>query len=194
MRCTFDNLAKICQQQYGQIIGSDVMLNKARLLADDQALSTLQSIKWNAICLSSYLVVNWIPYHIRKSNFQRIIQTPGTVIVYFNKDGRESVSFGTYCKVQAGNMYYIDYYGPTDSQAEIKTHYLKHLYNLRNISQNHEEQVYVFTSFLKEDSPGSKHLDQLKEFVYNELGFSQTSEHNTRLHILHMMEPNPHSI
>ena len=170
------------------------MLNKARLLADDQALSILQSIKWNTICPSSYLVVNWIPYHIRKSNFQRIIQTPGRAIVYLNNDGHESMSFGTYCKVQAGNMYYIDYYGPTDSSEEIKAHYLKHLRNLHNILQNHEDQVNVITSFLKQDSPGSKHLDQLEEFVYNELGFSQTSGHATRLQILHMMEPNIHSI
>ena len=170
------------------------MLDKARMLTDDQALSTLQSITWSAICPSSYLVVNWIPYHIRKSSFQRIIQTPRTAIVYLNKDGRESVSFGSYCKVQAGNRYDIDYYGPTDSQAEIRAHYLKHLRNLQNLSQHHKAQVYFFTSFLREESPASKHLDELEEFACSDLGFSQTSLRGIKLHILHMMEPNPHSI
>ena len=191
MRCTFNNLAKVCQQQHKQITGNDVLLDKARMLADDQALSTLQSIKWSAICPSSYLVLGWIPYHIRKSNFQRIIQTPRTAIVYLNKDGSESVSFGSYCKVQAGNRYDIDYYGPTDSPSVINSHFLKHLQNLHNISQNHTVDAYIITSFLKKESPGAKHLVQLEEFACSRLGLSLTEAWDNELH---MMEQNLYSI
>ena len=103
----------------------------------------------------------------------------------------KGVSFGSYCKVQAGNRYDIDYYGPTDSPSVINSHFLKHLQNLHNISQNHTVDAYIITSFLKKESPGSKHLVQLEEFAYRRLGLSLTEAWDDELH---MMEQNLYSI